>query len=85
MDREFWATGCVVFAAAFGLMFVICALVLPPLYYFERRACYTRAHEMQLDWKYRFVGGCFVELPSGRYVNLDNIRFTEQGKILVEP
>ena len=53
-------------------------------YTLNRKACSNRADEMRLAWKYKLVGGCFVALPSGRYVNLNNIRFTEQGRILVE-
>lgn len=68
-----------------GIAVVIALVVGIGGYGFDRQACENRASEMQLHWKWRLVGGCFVELPSGRYVNLSNIRFTEQGKILVEP
>jgi hypothetical protein len=70
------------FVAGFVLLF---ALIMGAGYAWERKACGNRADEMQLAHKYKLVGGCFVALPSGRYVNLDNIRFTEQGQILVEP
>jgi hypothetical protein len=69
---------------AAGIVLVI-ALVMGAGYAFERKACANRADEMGLDHKFKLVGGCFVALPSGRYVNLSNIRFTEQGQILVEP
>jgi hypothetical protein len=67
-----------------SLFSVIMLLFAGPMWYLGERSC--KNNSLGLEWNYKLLGDdCLVKIPSGQYVNIDTVRITQQGKILVNP
>jgi hypothetical protein len=61
------------------LALIICIVAFAPVLWYE---CQVNSELMDIDVEWRFIGGCFVQLSDGTYVNMDVYRTM---RILEEP
>ena len=61
-----------------GLLAVILAVILGSMFVIEKRICANTADKLQVNHNFDFWGGCYVELPDGRYIHIDAYRATEE-------
>lgn len=47
----------------------------------DRHTCDVRSVNLRLEEQWDLFAGCQVRLPDGRIVDIDSVRFTEQGKL----
>jgi hypothetical protein len=67
-----WEVAGVLLAVGSGVFFLVGSL-LTGVNVWEVKACEHQANRMDLNWDYSFWTPCLVELPDGRWVNVDEI------------
>lgn len=60
---------------------VVAGGILGVAEYVEYHSCQIQAENIRLPERWNFFAGCQVQLPDGRVVSIDSVRFNEQGKL----
>lgn len=67
-------------STAAGIILLVGAIV-GFVYYASVRSCDAASVQMERDTRFDFWGGCFVQVDSGEYVDIDNFRVNENGEV----
>ena len=75
-DREM-IRDAVIAILALTLFISVCILAFTPI---EYKYCKTKAETMEVNYQWKFFGGCFFEVEEGIFVHEDNYRYAEVGQ-----
>jgi hypothetical protein len=62
------------FSIVMGIAVIIAGIAIG-VGYADQKQCYDKAHSIEREWTWGYMGGCRVEVD-GEFVPLDNLRYT---------